>query len=736
MRFRNFAASLLACLALTALPQPVKAGLTIIGGGQAEPVPEAFPADPAAYLAEVTADFQGIDQPLVTPAAAPATCGPAEVPQSHALLLTSLANIGTYNFSVANDVALLQASLVARGVKPGNIHIPPPGTATFDQIAAAAQALLDGAHCGDSVLIHLTGIAAASDDIAPGAARLADVSVPDEPVRLTRMQRASDELTRLAEAGPFLLLAPPAGKTADAVLSAAAVADLALALRAKGVDVAVTVDTDKAEAFAIETRHPTEGDGALWRNRLTPEGWESDWPTPVPPWFGALTVFYGSTAGEITSETQVTGEDGTEQTYGTFSFHLAMAILAADPATAEALARSIGRMEDGGVDPEDASRTTSYLFLSTDPTRNVLREPVLRDTGTDSDRFIRILSPEETRGAVQLTQAEVVVTGQVVSPARALVVTVNGKVAELDPSGSFRHPLLLTPGANRIDIVAVTADNTPILRSVEYHYGGDIASLTGQGRRYALIIANQDYPEGSGLATLRTPLADVAALAEVLTSRYGYQTSLALPEGAEMDLMLKNPSRVEIETALYQLSRVLSEADSLLVFYAGHGIYEPATDGAFWLPADARVDLPFSWLPAQAITDALLRIQAGSILVISDSCYSGALLRGDAAPTSGPSEEDRMIALQKLAAGRSRIVISSGGNEPVLDGGGDGHSVFARALLDGLKAPEAAAFSSRELFDQWLLPMVAGRAGQEPQYRPVARAGHETGDMVFVATGG
>ncbi len=735
MRLRNFAAPLLTCLTLAALSQPVSAGLSIIGGGQAEPAPEEFPADPATYLAEVIADFQGIGQPLFTPAAAPAACVPAEAPQSHALLLTSLASIGEYNFSVANDVALLQASLVSRGVKPANIHAPPPGTASFDQIAAAAQALLEGAQCGDSVLIHLTGISASADDIAPGTARLADFKVPDDPLRLTRMQRSSQELKRLADAGPFLLLAAPS-QTGDALLSAAAVADLALALREKGVDVTVTLDTDKAESFAIESRHPAEGDGALWRNRLTPDGWESDWPTPTPPWFGALTVFYGATADEITSETRVTGEDGAEQNYGTFSFHLAMAILSADPATAEGLARTIGRMEEGGVDPEDADRTTSYLFLSTDPTRSVLREPILREPGADTDRFIRILSPEETRGAVQLTQAELVVTGQVVSPARALVVTVNGKVAELDPSGSFRHPLLLTPGANRIDIVAVTADNTPILRSVEYHYGGDIASLAGQGRRYALIIANQDYPEGSGLATLRTPLADAAALAEVLTARYGYQTSLILPEGAEMALMLQNPTRVEIETALYQLSRVLSEADSLLVFYAGHGIYEPATDGAFWLPADARADLPFSWLPAQAITDALLRIQAGSILVISDSCYSGALLRGDAAPASGPTEEDRMIALQKLAAGRSRIVISSGGNEPVLDGGGDGHSVFARALLEGLKAPEAGAFSARELFDRWLLPMVAGRAGQEPQYRPVARAGHETGDMVFVATGG
>lgn len=726
----QFAHSLPAVAAgvLLALTGSAGAGALRLDGSPV--VPETFPAEPEAYLRALTEDFLGIDRPLAA-AAAPGRCDPAADPQTHALLLTGTAMLGESQFAVANDIQILEATLSSRGVKAENIHAPPPGTATFDEIAASAQALLDGARCGDSALIHLSGISVSTADLAPGAERLTDLRLPENPVKLSYMERASPELKRLAEAGPWLLLASP-GEGHDALLSAAALADLALALRGKGVDVAVTIDTDLAEAFAIESRHPSATGDALWRNRLTPEGWEADWPVPIPSWFGTLTVFYGAAASEYSSETTVTGEDGSPQRYGTFSFHLAMALLAADPPTPEALARAIARTDEA----DKASQTSSYVFLSTDPTRDLLREPRTRGATGDPSRFIRILTPAEMRGAVELTQPELVITGQVVAPARTLVVTVNGQVAELDADGSFRHQLVLSPGANRIDIVAVTADNTPILRSVDYHYGGDIASLAGQGRRYALIIANQDYPDASGLADLRTPLADAAALADLLTGRFGYRTTLTLPEGNEMPLLLENPTRVEIETALYQLSRVLGEADSLLLFYAGHGIYESATDGAFWLPSDARADLPFSWLPASAITDALLRIQAGSILVISDSCYSGALLRGGSVPPEGPSEGDRMIALQKLAAGRSRIVISSGGNEPVLDGGGGGHSVFARALLAGLSSPEGEAFSARELFDQWLLPMVAGRAGQEPQYRPIARAGHESGDLVFVPVEG
>ena len=45
------------------------------------------------------------------------------------------------------------------------------------------------------------------------------------------------------------------------------------------------------------------------------------------------------------------------------------------------------------------------------------------------------------------------------------------------------------------------------------------------------------------------------------------------------------------------------------------------------------------------------------------------------------------------------------------------------------------AFSARELFDGYLLPLVIANADQEPQFRPIERAGHEGGDIVFVRKG-
>ena len=89
--------------------------------------------------------------------------------------------------------------------------------------------------------------------------------------------------------------------------------------------------------------------------------------------------------------------------------------------------------------------------------------------------------------------------------------------------------------------------------------------------------------------------------------------------------------------------------------------------------------------------------------------------------------------LQKMAAGRSRTLMASGGNEPVADDGGAGnHSVFAGALLRGLQETEKPLFTAAELYREYVEETVAGRASQTPEYNPLRNSGHESGDFVFV----
>ena len=47
--------------------------------------------------------------------------------------------------------------------------------------------------------------------------------------------------------------------------------------------------------------------------------------------------------------------------------------------------------------------------------------------------------------------------------------------------------------------------------------------------------------------------------------------------------------------------------------------------------------------------------------------------------------ENREILLQRLTNKKSRLVFTSGGKEPVQDGGGGNHSIFAKSLINVLE---------------------------------------------------
>jgi hypothetical protein len=233
---------------------------------------------------------------------------------------------------------------------------------------------------------------------------------------------------------------------------------------------------------------------------------------------------------------------------------------------------------------------------------------------------------------------------------------------------------------------------------------------------YALVIGIDHYDDPV-FAPLKTATADATAISQALRDRYGFETQL-----------LKDATRHEILTALDRYRRVASDSSSVLIYYAGHGIYDAATDKAYWLPRDAENLGTANWISADDITADIRAIPARHVLVISDSCYSGGLTR-EANVDITNAERARYI--DNLDQRKSRHLMSSGDNEPVADGGGGDHSVFADAVLRALNRIEAPDFTAHELFQDYVSVMVAGRSKQSPQYVAIRASGHEGGDFVF-----
>jgi hypothetical protein len=326
------------------------------------------------------------------------------------------------------------------------------------------------------------------------------------------------------------------------------------------------------------------------------------------------------------------------------------------------------------------------------------------------------VKPENDRIPKQ-SGSSLTVIGQATDESGVREVNVRGMVARLNERGNFSAEVLLHVGDNTITVTATDIYGNRATESftVRREDGSPLVSE----RYFALVIGNNRYPSLPSDRQLKTAINDAQEVAKLLDGDYGFDTKLLI-----------DAKRVEIIKALNEYRRNLRLGDSLLIYYAGHGHFDSATSKAYWLPTDAEESNNANWVIADDVTTNVKAIPARHILIISDSCYSGTLTRAAAGRLTTPVERERY--LEKMRSGTSRILMASGGNEPVADGGGSGHSVFARALLDGLRGMSEPVFTAEELFHQYIKERVAGKADQTPEYNPLRNSGHEAGDFVFV----
>jgi len=244
------------------------------------------------------------------------------------------------------------------------------------------------------------------------------------------------------------------------------------------------------------------------------------------------------------------------------------------------------------------------------------------------------------------------------------------------------------------------------------------------GKYYALIIGNQNYDT---IDDLLTPHSDSVRTKELLEKEFGFEVTVLL-----------DADNASIMRAINDLNDKLSENDNLLIFYAGHGsrITTGDYEAGYWLPVNASAppDDTF-WVSNEFVTRHLARLKAKRIMVVADSCYAGLLSNAPGYLFMGDDADYSIDYVRYKLPKKSRLLISSGGDAPVLDNYGKGHSLFARAFIDVLEQSEGV-ISGPELFLR-VRDVVAGRAKQSglsqvPEFKAIKGAGHEVGDFFFV----
>jgi len=360
---------------------------------------------------------------------------------------------------------------------------------------------------------------------------------------------------------------------------------------------------------------------------------------------------------------------------------------------------------------------------------------------------IQLIEPElvvtrGTRAARAPAADRLVVVGRVNASDGLLSLTVNGREEKLGSDNLFKSQVGLTRSVDeRVRIVAVDRRGRKstleflILSSAETQMAATGAAAPARigsplaqkdialGTYHALVIGNNDYKI---LRRLRTAVNDAREVARILERDYGFKVTLLL-----------NATRYDTLSALNTMRERLTEKDNLLIYYAGHGELDKVNQRGHWLPVDAEPNSSANWISNIAITDVLNAMTVRQLLVVADSCFSGTLTRSSLGQIEGGlSEGDRAKLMQLMAQKRSRMAMSSGGVEPVLDSVGGPHSVFAQSFIE-LLGNNSGVLLGQEMFRHLQLRVAAGAQQrvddpQVPEYAPIKFAGHESGDFLFV----
>ena len=336
---------------------------------------------------------------------------------------------------------------------------------------------------------------------------------------------------------------------------------------------------------------------------------------------------------------------------------------------------------------------------------------------------IVITSHDTSRGIMTAHETKrVTITGSAIDKNGIVEITVNNKDAIFDETGNFQADIYLKMGKNNVVVTAMDVHENRAIKeftitrvAARTPIKTKIAEATG-GKYYALVIGNNSYEH---LRKLETAKKDAMKVADTLKRRYGFVANLLID--ADRDAILD---------AVNDFRRLLKQDDQFLIYYAGHGSFDKIAGKAYWLPVDAQRNNDKNWIIVDTITSNIKRISSNHVLIVADSCYSGAFARTSSLAKL-ESAQKRRVYLKKMQAKKSRTLLASGGNEPVSDIGGEGNSVFAKAFLAGLTNMDLDEFTAEELYIQYIKEMVAGSSDQTPEYNIIRNSGHEGGDFVF-----
>jgi|GEM_PF-1217478 len=293
---------------------------------------------------------------------------------------------------------------------------------------------------------------------------------------------------------------------------------------------------------------------------------------------------------------------------------------------------------------------------------------------------IELFGAAVTRGGsnIAVVSSRSVTTGSITDESKIVYAAVNGIRISVSENGRFELPKELL-GVKNLIIEAEDAYGNTAKR--EFLVTISDNSVSGNGVKYAYLFASTDYKNWS---VLTNPLEDATAIGAILKENYGYKVEI-----------IPNPSKRAITEKLDYIRRYnYSSNDQLMVFFAGHGLYDSVWGGFYVCPesitAEKDVSTGFeTFYPQQKIADLLEGSSCKNVFLVMDVCFGGKMFDKTEKHEYHNVNDGYNVSPDEFVKRQLQIscrqFLTSGGNNYVADGVAGNHSPFASRFLFALE---------------------------------------------------
>ncbi len=278
-----------------------------------------------------------------------------------------------------------------------------------------------------------------------------------------------------------------------------------------------------------------------------------------------------------------------------------------------------------------------------------------------------------------ISRIEIRVNNELLVRRQVRGVQVVGNEPSVHLTMEFSESVHLREGKNEITVTAFDDKQLSTIRTL------NLTRLVDKGKIWAVVIGISQYEQ---VPPLKYADKDAIAFYDYL------HTQVGVPKD-QITLLANNQATLfNLKRSLgTELKRKAGPQDTVIIYYAGHGAPEtdsmsPDGDGLekYLIPFDADPkDLYSTGLPMREVETIFRRLSADRVILITDSCYSGAT----AGRTFSTANRRAVVSdkfLGRLAKGKGRVILTaSRAGEVSEERDNLQHGVFTYYLLQGLK---------------------------------------------------